>query len=324
MKRKVWIPYDWAEIGGPSSFLSSFKSGLVNFGFSVSARPNISFDTLFIMSACPLSYVILAKLLRRRIVQRLDGVYHPGLPGRNGRLYWFKNLRAQIIHNYLANHIIYQSQFSQKACHLLLGKPSGQTSIIYNAIAYKFPARAPISRKNIRLITFANWRRLDQIDPIIKVISLLPDNFTLDIAGPASPSLQSVLTQAKSHSRITYLSKIPHEELLLRLNQYDIFLFSDQSACPHSVLEALAAGLPVVAFDRGASAELVQTGQTGEIIPLPPHNPFKDSYQFSDQDISAFTHAITKTANNLVEYQKHTSEHQTGYHDMLQAYANLL
>jgi glycosyltransferase involved in cell wall biosynthesis len=38
------------------------------------------------------------------------------------------------------------------------------------------------------------------------------------------------------------------------------------AACPNSVIEALACGLPVVAFDTGALPELV-TGDAGRVVP---------------------------------------------------------
>jgi glycosyltransferase involved in cell wall biosynthesis len=44
-------------------------------------------------------------------------------------------------------------------------------------------------------------------------------------------------------------------------------LASDYEGCPLAVVEALAAGVPVVATDAGGIRELVRDGQTGAVAP---------------------------------------------------------
>jgi glycosyltransferase involved in cell wall biosynthesis len=45
-------------------------------------------------------------------------------------------------------------------------------------------------------------------------------------------------------------------------------LASDYEGCPLAVVEAMAAGVPVVATDAGGTGELVEAGRTGELGPL--------------------------------------------------------
>ena len=45
-------------------------------------------------------------------------------------------------------------------------------------------------------------------------------------------------------------------------------LASDYEGCPLTVVEAMAAGVPVAATDAGGTGELVQPGSTGELGPL--------------------------------------------------------
>ena len=56
------------------------------------------------------------------------------------------------------------------------------------------------------------------------------------------------------------------------LRQSDIFISaSNWEGFPTVILEAMAADLPVVATDVGGSRELVQTGETGYLVP--PRDP---------------------------------------------------
>jgi glycosyltransferase involved in cell wall biosynthesis len=257
-----------------------------------------SFDVLFVIESCPLWYLVYAKARQKKIVQRLDGVYHPALPGASGRLYWLKNVRLKIPHNFFADHIVYQSTFSQASCETMLGKPGGETTIIYNGVEPVEAAAAP-AHPVLQLVTAGNFRRRDQIEPIISAVEKLAIPYHLNIFGPFTDNLAPLFSRLKNNEHISYHGPAARAELHRRLANHDIFLFSDQSACPHAVLEALASSLPVVAYDRGAAKELVTSGSSGEIVPLRPHDPLRERYHFSDQDSQAFADAILKVSRNL-------------------------
>ena len=53
-----------------------------------------------------------------------------------------------------------------------------------------------------------------------------------------------------------------------RMGGFDIALvLGEHQGCPNAVLEAMAAGLPVVANDSGGTRELVVDGRTGVLLP---------------------------------------------------------
>jgi glycosyltransferase involved in cell wall biosynthesis len=303
---KIFIPYQPFAVGGPISFLAKFRKEVESRGHQILTNFRPDFNVLLAIESCPLWYIAYAKLHRKRIVQRLDGVYHSALPGLNGYFYWFKNIRLQILHNFLADQIVYQSSFAQDSCQTMLGKPRGETSIIYNGVDIPSPRviTPRLAIKPVKLITVGKFRRRDQITPIIAAVRLLRIPYEFHIYGPHTKNLRQIFTSFASSRHIHYHGPAAHQDIREALDHCDIFLFSDQSACPNAVLEALAAGLPVVAYNRGSIPELIKSGQGGQVVPVRPHNPWYDPYEFIDEDATRLANAIVKVAHHLNRYRE--------------------
>jgi glycosyltransferase involved in cell wall biosynthesis len=297
---KIFLPFKIRDIGGTATFAQKFSDAAKKNRINVLNSFSSDFDTLFIVTDCSLWYPIIAKILRKKIVQRLDGVYHPATPA--GKWYPIYNLKMQIIHNFLADVVIYQSEFSKLSCEKFLGKiRTAKTAIIYNGVdTEKIPKKTTFHSDGAptKLLTFAKFRRRDQIEPIIESVKLLDSKkFTLDIYGSYTENLKGLFDNLPDH--ILFRGKKSNEELLQILHQYDIFLFSDQSACPNSVIEAMAAGLPVVAFNRGSIPELLRNNENGYSVKTINHNPFKNPYPFDFKNYEDFSQKICEAEKKL-------------------------
>ncbi|MBP7898759.1 glycosyltransferase family 4 protein [Candidatus Gracilibacteria bacterium] len=325
---KIFIPFEIKDIGGTATFAQKFSDTARSNSVEVSNKFSLSFDTLFIVADCSLWYPIIAKVFKKRIVQRLDGVYHPATPA--GKWYPLYNLKMQIIHNFLADVVIYQSEFSKVSCETFLGRTrAGKTTIIYNGVdTEKIPSRITTQPEDptVKLLTFAKFRRRDQIEPIIESVKLLdPKKYVLHIFGSYTENLETLFSNLPPS--IIFHGKKPNEELLQILHQYDLFLFSDQSACPNSVLEAMAAGLPVVAFDRGSINEIIKNDYNGYSISLPNTNPFQNPYPFNKSSYEQFSDAIQKSQrkiNSLREQSVRDIKEQFDLRAMTHAYLKSL
>ena len=326
----IFLPFKIKDIGGTATFARKFTDSIQKNGLKISHDFSFSFDVLFIIADCPIWYPLIAKLLRKKIVQRLDGVYHPATPA--GRWYPLYNLKMQIIHNFLADVVIYQSEFSKLSCETFLGKTGAlQTAIIYNGVDTDKIPKKTIPRPGdpfpIRLITYAKFRRHDQIEPIIESVKLLdPKRFTLDIYGSYTDNLASLFKNLPEN--ILFQGKKSNEDLLKTLCRYDIFLFSDQSACPNSVLEALAAGLPVVAFDRGSISELIKPGYNGEITGVKEGtDPFLDKFPFDIRSYQSFSEKIKKINTDMASYSKNSKDSSMlnfNLQELVKKYTNIM
>jgi glycosyltransferase involved in cell wall biosynthesis len=68
--------------------------------------------------------------------------------------------------------------------------------------------------------------------------------------------------------RVTFLGRIPRERLALYMKAADyLALYSGYEGMSHTLLEALRAGTPVIASDKGGNPEVVQHGVNGLLVP---------------------------------------------------------
>jgi glycosyltransferase involved in cell wall biosynthesis len=88
-------------------------------------------------------------------------------------------------------------------------------------------------------------------------------------SGPERALLEQTARKAGVSSRVDFLGSKPRAELVDHLAASDIFLFPTErdEAAPLVPLEAMAAGLPVVASDMGGGAELIESGKSGLLVP---------------------------------------------------------
>jgi glycosyltransferase involved in cell wall biosynthesis len=68
--------------------------------------------------------------------------------------------------------------------------------------------------------------------------------------------------------RVKFLGSLPREAVRQCLNQADAFVLnSTYEGLPHVVLEAMTAGLPVIATNAGGTGEVVENNVTGLLVP---------------------------------------------------------
>lgn len=103
---------------------------------------------------------------------------------------------------------------------------------------------------------------------LLQVMAALPASVTLTIVGEGAhrPLLEERIDQLGLADRVTLPGKV--EDIRPYLSSSQIFvLSSDYEGLPLSVLEAICAGLPVVATDVGGVSEAVVDGETGYLVP---------------------------------------------------------
>ncbi len=87
--------------------------------------------------------------------------------------------------------------------------------------------------------------------------------------GPQGQTLRKQARQDGLQDSLTITGFVPHPEALRYLRCADVLAFASHiEGLPNTVMEAMAAELPVVATDAGGTRELVLDSVTGRLIPV--------------------------------------------------------
>jgi glycosyltransferase involved in cell wall biosynthesis len=135
------------------------------------------------------------------------------------------------------------------------------------------PTQKPAMASSLRLIFLGRLHPTKGIDTVIKALRHLPDApVTLDIYGIVQDKGDEYVEQLQRNidddRRIRLLDALPHENVPWILAQYDALIVPSRGleTGPLVILEAFAAGIPVLGSNLGGIAELVTHEQDGLLI----------------------------------------------------------
>jgi glycosyltransferase involved in cell wall biosynthesis len=262
------------------SFQAKFMHGLERRGIATSfdlADPANS-AVLVIGGTRHLPGLLRARRRGIRIVQRLNGMNwlqrKQPTPLRARLRAEGNNLLLAIIRRWLADAIVYQSGFSRSWWERVYGPIPAQAGVVYNGVdlnAYSplGPERPPA--ETFRILLVEGHLRSDNIQGLenaVRLVELLQkagQSVRLQVAGDVPGPVRG---QWNDRAGGIEWAGVLSRDQIPGLDRAAHLLFSADlnAACPNSVIEALACGLPVAAFDTGALRELVQDG-AGEVVP---------------------------------------------------------
>ena len=106
------------------------------------------------------------------------------------------------------------------------------------------------------------------VDRLLRVVADLPQVRLLVVGdGPERAFLESLAGSLDLEHRVIFTGRISRDKVPGYLCASDVFVLnSTYEGLPHIVLEAMQAGVPVIATDVGGTGELVQHGINGLLI----------------------------------------------------------
>ncbi len=145
---------------------------------------------------------------------------------------------------------------------------------------FQNPKPKTFNPDNITIITTSRLVEKNGVGDLVEAMKFLPDNFKLQIigSGPLDKSLRSKADSLQLKNRIEFLGEVSHDEIPGRFHGADIFIRPSLSEGQGiSFIEAMAAGLPVIATPVGGIPDFLADGETGLVVP--PKSPRLIAFQ---------------------------------------------
>ena len=113
---------------------------------------------------------------------------------------------------------------------------------------------------DVFIVTTSRLYHKNAIDDVIRALPLLPENISFLVygIGPEEESLRALAKELGIESRARFMGQISHADMPLMLSVCDIFTRPSRSeGMGNSFIEAMAAGLPVIATQEGGIADFL-------------------------------------------------------------------
>jgi glycosyltransferase involved in cell wall biosynthesis len=275
-------------LGGPASFRARLVSGLAARGVPVVANP---YDP-----ACRAVLVIggtkrideLLKARRRdagngtgvRVVQRLNGMNWIHRRRYTGPLHFLRsevnNFILSFIRRYVADRIVYQSQFARTWWQTVYRQAPVPSTVIYNSVDLNTftpigPHRRPEDCFRVLMVEGhlggGNEEGLRNACALAEAMQGRASRpVELMVVGDVPDRLRVALD--RRHPGLVRWAGVVPRDAVPEVDRSAHVLFSADlnAACPNSVIEALACGLPVVSYATGSLPELIEGG-AGLVVP---------------------------------------------------------
>lgn len=227
---------------------------------------------VFFTTNRPASFVVdvtLCFLLRRARVPVIHYVHTSGYTALADKGWPWRHMTK-----YMLRTAAMAVTLSDQSCDDLIGAGALCPLVVIPNTVGEAPELPSTTRS--RVLFYSNLIPEKGAEDFIDVaLSLSPENpeleFTVAGAAPDGPYLQRLLAKSAESPRIKFLGKVEdvgQKWELLSSSRALIFPSTYPfEAQPLSILEAMAVGTPVLAYDTGAISDIIRDGQDGHVLP---------------------------------------------------------
>lgn len=165
-------------------------------------------------------------------------------------------------------HMICVSE-NERQLALSLPQAAGRISVIHNALPDTVE-RAQPGRGPVRIIMVARFASPKRPNLLLQALALVRDQLGYEVPSSlvgSGPDLEvsRALAQRLNLEKVVFTGDV--NDVPLRLAQHAIFvLMSDHEGLPISIIEAMRAGLAIVASDLPGMRELISPDQNGVLV----------------------------------------------------------
>jgi glycosyltransferase involved in cell wall biosynthesis len=270
-----------------------------------------------------------------RIVQRLDGINWVHRKKNTGIKHFLRaeygNFNLSFIRRWIATRILYQSEFSKRWWEDWYGQTRVLSKCILNGVDLDVYSptgsnQRPTERFRLLIVegSLGGGYELG-LDNAIRLAETLEErhDFPMEVmVVGAITDEHKARVQARNKVQIIWAGKVLREQIpAVDRSAHLLFSADINPACPNAVIEALACGLPVAAFDTGALNELV-VGDSGRIVPYG-----SDLWKLESPDIPALAEACVEILREQDRFRKAArvqAESALGLDKMVEDYLKFL
>ncbi len=184
----------------------------------------------------------------------------------------------------------------------------GSVSILPNGVDLKmfFCDQTKFNSQNEKIIfTASRLVKKNAVGVIIQALAKLPTNFNLRIAGTGEEEvkLKTLVKNLNLESRVKFLGNIANDQIPQELQQADVFTRPSRSeGLGNSFLEAMAAGVPVIATAVGGITDFLKDNETGFIVPVDDAESLAEKINWvTDEKNKAKVWEIANNARELIK-----------------------
>ncbi|HTP00237.1 MAG TPA: glycosyltransferase [Anaerolineales bacterium] len=334
--QRVCIVPEVGNVGGMASFRRKFEAGLSRRGIEVSHQIGSASDPILIIGGTK-NLLPLWRARRRgaRIVQRLDGINWIHRKRNTGVRHYLRaeygNLILAAIRARIAGRIVYQSEFSRAWWDDWYGRTRASCSVVLNGVdLYEYrPAqedKRPDGRCRLLVVEGSLGGGYDMgLDNAVRLAETLAEDYgfpmELMVVGRITEEHRARV-QVGARVPLIWAGVLPQADIPNMMRSAHALFSADlHPACPNSVIEALACGLPVVAFDTGSLRELVD-GDAGCIVPY-----VGDPWKIETPDVPALAEAAAEMLRDWPRFShgaRLQAEEHLGLDRMIDGYLKAL
>lgn len=303
-------------LAGVASFRLKFEDGLRARGVDVTHNLAEPSDAILVLAGTRhLLPLWIARSRGQRIVQRLDGINWVHKKRNTGIKHFLRaeygNFILSFIRSRIATDIIYQSEFSRNWWEDWYGETPVPSTVIHNGVDLNVytpgdetPSNPPYKLLLVEGSLGGGYEM--GLDNAIRLTEILHQKHNLQvelmIVGKVTDEHKTHVA-SKTNIAINWMGSVPRDRIP-EIDRSAHLLFSADlnAACPNSVIEALACGLPVLSFDTGALKELVP-GDSGRVVPY-GGNP----WSIDPPDINSLADAAMDVLQNQPSFRKSARE----------------
>jgi len=305
-------------VGGMVSFRARITAALTRRGVQVSADlADVPCRAILVIGGTR-QLPGLWRLKRRgvRIVQRLDGMNWVHRVRRTGARHFLRaeygNFLLALIRDHLADRVVYQSEFARGWWERRYGPTSAPAMVVYNGVdldEYSPEGMQDRPGECYRLL-LVEGSLLGGYELGLGAAVGLAERLSnahshhlgkpveLMVVGRVSP-VTAARWEGRPGLRLRWAGIVPGERIPeIDRSAHLLYSADVNPACPNSVIEALACGLPVLAFATGALPEMV-TGDAGRVVPYGG-----DPWRLDPPDIDALSQAALEMLGDQQRFRQ--------------------